>query len=277
VKGPRLSPGATVVVPFPASPVSLAAAAKLEESGFAVAFAEETTSPRERAGSLADAFADPSVGAIICNGDASSAAELLRHLDYELIAQNPKPFVGSGEATLLHVALGRASGLVTFWGPLLPHLAGDTSTREALLRALTGFDVCDSELGDPLVRGIAEGELVGGDSAALCSLMGTPWEPETRGRILLLSAPAHRPWRIHPHLLHLVNAGKLQQCAGLYVTGVGAEGIAAEHVESVLRPLGVPTVVAGPTGPRMPTLPLGARARLDAYEGRLEILEAGVH
>ena len=279
VKGPRLSSGATIAIPSPASPASSAAADWLEASGYRLVYAPAAAEPRERARLLAEAFANPEVGAIVCNGDASTSAELLRYLDYELIASHPKPFVGSGDTTVLHAAFARASGLVTFWGPLLPDVSRDEFTRGALLRALTSFephgDFDRNSAGRALVPGIAEGVLVGGSAVALSSLMGTPWEPETRGRILLLAAP-EQPWRIHGPLLHLANAGKLQECSGLFVTGIDPEGAAAELVDAVLRPVGIPAVVATGGGSRLPTVPLGARARLDAYAGRLELLEAGV-
>jgi muramoyltetrapeptide carboxypeptidase len=51
------------------------------------------------------------------------AVELLPHLDYDLIRANPKLFQGYSDVTVLHWALLRRAGLVTFYGPaLLPEL-----------------------------------------------------------------------------------------------------------------------------------------------------------
>src|SRR5262249_14775705 len=121
------------------------------------------------------------------------------------------------------------------------------------LRALMSFEpVGDCDGATTIVDGIAEGELVGGAASTLCSLMGTPWEVDTRGRILLLAAPPRSPWLIGGSLLHLANAGKLQECAGICVTGLGEAGAALDQVDALLEPLSVPAVrgLALGSGPR---------------------------
>src|SRR5207302_1141321 len=160
--------------------------------------------------------------AIVWHGE--SGGELLRRLDYGVFADSPKPFVAPADATALVTAMASASRLVGFLGPGPGRL--DTATRESLREALSSGCPAGAlpASGRPLVSGFAEGELVGGSAAGLCSLLGTPWEPDTRGKILLLSAPRGAPWRIRPHLVHLLNAGKLQAAGGLVLTGLGGPG-----------------------------------------------------
>jgi muramoyltetrapeptide carboxypeptidase len=281
----RLEAGGTVAVLSAAPGGSARTVAWLESEGYAVVLAEAGSGggPTDRARSLEQAFADPDVAAIFCVEEGGSTAQLLRHLDYELIAEHPKALVGGPDVTALHAALAGV-GLVTFWGPSVRALeTADEATRTGLLRALTGFEpLGDIDRGGPsavtIVSGIAEGELVGGSAAALSLLMGTPWELDTRGKILLLTGPRAEPWRIETYLLHLLNAGKLLECAGVCLPGLGEEGAAVELVDSIVEPLGIPAVRGLPLafGPRLATVPLGVRVRLDAYDGRLEVLEAGV-
>jgi len=283
-KGRRLSPGAAVAVPAAPSTDYDGLAAWLEGEGFRTVFSYRGPSPVDRARALEDAFADPEVGAVLFAERSRSATEYVRHLDYELLAENPKPFAGSDLATAMHAALGRGADLVTFWAPPAHELgAADSATRRALLRALTGFDAGRSgESGElaavPIVSGIAEGELVGGDVSELSLLMGTLWEIDTRGKIVLLVAPRRAPWHVGRHLLHLANAGKLQEAAGICLAGLGDGGAAVEIAEAMVKPLGIPAVRGLPVGngSRLATVPLGARVRLDAYDGRLELLEPGV-
>ena len=124
---------------------------------------------------------------------------------------------------MLHCALGERAGLVTFYGPMasvLGVLSG--RTHREWLRALTTTEplgVVDPD-GPPartLVPGVAEGMLVGGTLSLLCALLGTPWEPDTRGRILLIEDVDEEPARIDRFLTQLLNARKLQDAAGIWL------------------------------------------------------------
>ena len=310
-KGRRIGPGATIAVPSPASPVIDERAIRsavdwLEARGFYVTLSPHANegwsyvagTPEVRARDLEWAFADESIDAVFCLGGGHGAGQLLRHLDYGIIAENPKPFVGFGDITVLHAAIGQQAGLVTFWGPMVGEF-GSTSafTRGCLLRALTrGVPIGDVDPDGPpgqsIVGGVAEGELVGGTMSLLATLMGTPWEPDTRGKILLLEDVRQETCHVDRHLTHLLNAGLLEGCAGIciaeYVDCVprtqspafdGPSPAPEEIIDSLIAPLGIPAVYGLPLGHgrRLATVPLGVHARLDAYGGRLEILEAGVH
>ncbi len=306
----RLPERATIAVPSPASPVldtgtMLASIAWLESLGHEVRLTENANSswgyaagrPEERARDLEQAFADPEVDAVFCLNGGHAASMLLRHLDFDVIADNPKPFVGFSDITILHSAIAAETGLVTFWGPVFAQLGRAAQfTRDALLRALTSTDplgVVDPS-GPPartIVPGVAEGELVGGTSSVMSSLLGTPWEPDTRGKILLIEDVGEEPCRVHRYLLHLQNAGKLDECAGICLSehwNCGPQTVRTlwpgptltidDVFEHVLEPLGIPVMYGLPLGhgPLLHTVPLGVRCRLDATAGRLEVLEPAV-
>ena len=126
---------------------------------------------------------------------------------------------------------------------------------------------------------------MGGSLTLLAASLGTPWELDTRGAILLFEEVAEKPYALDRLLHQLRAAGKLDGVAGI---GVGyltecvdpkrptptAQAVIAE----VLEPLGVPLVGALPFGHGRPnfTWPVGVRARIDGERGELEILEAGV-
>jgi muramoyltetrapeptide carboxypeptidase len=309
-KGRRLRPGGLIAVPTPASPVLgehwvQGGVDWLAEEGFRVRLTEHANQgesyaagPAEaRARDLQSAFEDPEVDAIIALGGGHTASQVLPHLDYELIAANPKPFVGFSELTVLHSALLERANLVTLYGPMVSAygvLPG--FSRDALLRALTSSEplgVIDPE-GPPartIVPGVAEGELVGGTVSLLSTLMGTPWEPDTRGKILLLEDVDEDPVRVDRYLSHLLVAGKLEQCAGIllgqFLRCVPKEGkplfvgstLSVEEIfDYLIAPVCVPTMYGVPIGHdrNVVTVPLGVRVRLDAGAGRLEILEAAL-
>ncbi len=106
-----------------------------------------------------------------------------------------------------------------------------------------------------IVPGVAEGELVGGTVSLLSTLMGTPWEPDTRGKILLLEDVDEDPVRVDRYLSHLLVAGKLEQCAGIllgqFLRCVPKEGkplfvgptLSVEEIfDYLIAPVGVPTM-----------------------------------
>jgi muramoyltetrapeptide carboxypeptidase len=128
----------------------------------------------------------------------------------------------------------------------------------------------------------AAGRLVGGSLSLLAASLGTPWEVDTRGAILLLEDVGERPYRIDRMLEQLRQAGKLGRLAGV---GLGRfercdEGTlsALEVLRDVCDALGVPWVSELPFGHGAPNLPwpMGVRARLDGERGELHILERGV-
>lgn len=299
--------GSLIALTTPASPLLdqrylHSGVAWLEAQGFHVRLGEHANlgdsfkagPPEVRARDLEAAFADPEVDAVVPLAGGHAGAQVLPHLDYELIAASPKPFVAFSELTVLHCALGECAGLVTFYGPMASALGVVSErTQREWLRALTSVDalgVIDAD-GPPartLVPGVAEGVLVGGTLSLVTSLLGTPWELDTRGRILLLEDVDEEPPRIDRYLTQLLNAGKLQECAGIWLGDylrcepreqwplfAGRNLTVEELFEELIVPLGIPAIHGLPVGHAKDviTVPLGVRARLDGDAGRLELLE----
>ena len=110
--------------------------------------------------------------------------------------------------------------------------------------------------------------------AVLVTTIGTPFQPRFRNRILFFEDIGEEPYRMDRLLTHLLNAGLLQQVAGVAVganrncedpkAGKGREyrQSAADVLKERLRPLGVPVVTGLPFGhqPLNATLPMGVRA-----------------
>ncbi len=72
--------------------------------------------PRARADDLNAAFADDDISGVICAIGGDDAIRTLPHLDLDLIASNPKVFMGFSDSTAQHLAL-LSAGVVTFYGP----------------------------------------------------------------------------------------------------------------------------------------------------------------
>jgi muramoyltetrapeptide carboxypeptidase len=226
---------------------------------------------------------------------------LVERLDYALIRRNPKVFAGYSDLTTLHCAFSRKAGLVSFHAPMLNEGLGaekypEFSTRSFLRcvgEAQPAGSLCAGYTGRTVTcvhRGVADGRLIGGNLSVLVTTLGTPIQPQFRGRILFLEDVGERPYRLDRMLTHLLNAGLLQQVAGIAV-GINVDcedplaAKAKEYRQSSadvwherLKRVGVPVVVGLPFGhqPFNATVPVGIRARLDANRGDLIITEAAV-
>ena len=178
---------------------------------------------RSRADDLHALFADPEVDVVQTLQGGFGSSEMIPHLDFDLIAANPKPFVGYSDITSLHVPIRQRAGFPTFYGyGLMGVGAKDTTdfTRDRLLAVLRG-DVTGEvprDPDDPYVRTIAPGRatapLVGGCLWLLLQTLGTPWELDTDGAILFFEDTHAPPYYVDGQLTQLRHAGKLDQRPG---------------------------------------------------------------
>jgi len=204
---------------------------------------------------------------------------------------SPKILLGSSDITSLQIFLWQTVQWVTFYGPMVAtnfdHGAGAAHgyDRASLLRALAetrqGWSLdlqCES-----LVSGQAEGLLLGGCLTLVESTLGTPWELDTVGAILVLEDRAMKPYQVDRALMHLKQAGKLRRLAGIILgdfpeceAPAGSDTV-RDVARRILEPLAVPIAWGAPIGHTsraMLTLPLGVQASLATSEnGTLKILE----
>jgi muramoyltetrapeptide carboxypeptidase len=298
-------PVPTVAVVSSASPVfdraeTRAGIAALEAAGLRVVVGHGVGrergylagTPEERAADLHWAFGDPEIDVVLELRGGYGSGQVVPLLDFDLIAAHPKPFVGMSDITVLHLALGRLAGLVTLWGPHCAAVGrpGRAYSLERLLKALRGdippLGRADGESAVDTIRpGRARGPLVGGTTTLLAASLGTPYELETEGRVLLLEDVHVEPYHVDRCLTQLLHAGKLDVAAGFAIAehsdvrteeSFGGHSLELEQVfEDILVPLGRPAVHGLPLGhgPRLATVPLGVAVELDADSGTLRVLE----
>ena len=251
----------------------------------------------ERLADLHAMFADPEVAGIFCLGGGYGTERLLDRIDYGLVRRNPKIFVGYSDITALHLAFGKLANLVTFHGPVaLSALPAWTlgSFRKALFEPEPIGPIDAPPEQDPLApefprhtvaAGKARGRSAGGNLTLIATTMGTPYEIETRGRILFLEDTGEAPYRIDRMLVQLKLAGKLDQAAGI-VWGTCTDCAPSrssfeinlslsEVLDELLGRLGKPVlagVLFGHTKEKA-TIPLGVECELDASAKTVTFLE----
>lgn len=306
LKPPALRPGDGVRVLSLASPVKedllkkgydeIARLGYVPKVDCAAALARESYfagSAADRLDALEKALADPAVRAIFCSRGGYGSNYLLDGLN--AASASPKILLGSSDITSLQLFLWQKLRWVTFYGPMVAsnfhHGAGASHgyDRSSLLHAVTetgpGWSV-DLQ-GESLVSGTAEGVLLGGCLTLIESGLGTPWQLDTRGSILVLEDRGMKPYQVDRALMHLKQAGHLRGVAGVVLGDFpdcdppeGGESVRGV-VQRILTPMGVPIVwgaAIGHTSRAALTLPLGVHVRLvgenrAGTSSRLEILE----
>ena len=127
---------------------------------------------------------------------------------------------------------------------------------------------------DTLVSGTAEGELCGGCLSLLTATLGTPYQLDARGKLLLLEDINEAPHRMERMLAQLAQAGILESAAG-FVVGEATDADETDTLPmreiwaDLLAPCQKPAVLGFPFGHVAPNYapPLGVRARLNADTG----------
>ena len=306
VRKPRALNSRSVFMPFaPASSAEfskvLAGAEELRHLGFQVADSTPLTPDGYFAGSLTGRRAEllseierDDVDALVAIRGGYGSNYLLDGLAIER-ADAPKVILGYSDLTSLQAYLWKRYAWVGFYGPMLAAglEAGDSVAngydRESLLAAIGKVD-CGWNLklrGETLAGGEAEGRVLGGCMTLVETTLGTPWELDTRGSILLLEDRGMKPWQVDRALMHLKQAGKFEGVRGFVLgefpdCGPPMSGSASvrDVCTRILGVLGVPIVYGAAVGhtPRpMLTVPLGVKAHLKASgEAELEILEPAV-
>jgi len=246
-------------------------------------------------------FTDRRVKAIICVRGGYGASRILPRLDYAAIRANPKIFVGYSDITSLHCALLLKANLVSFHGPMLNSDFVKRDFPDFTLQSFLRTVMQPSAPGSishgyrkktvTILRGgVVSGPLVGGNITLLCAALGTPYLPSFKGRILFFEDLDELPYRFDRMLTQLLNAGLLQQVAGIAIgINAGCQDPKAKRAKEYrqtlddvfkerLLPLKVPVVAGLPFGhiPLNATLPVGVRVTLNGDKGDLLITEPAV-
>jgi len=234
---------------------------------------------RDRADDINKMFADDDIAGIVCYTGGWGSPRVLPYLDYALIARKPKVIIGYSDITALLNAIHKRTGLVTFHGP------GGSSTIEPYSLENWRRVVMSAEpAGELRAPGKASGRLIGGNLTMVATLMGTPDQLVTDGRILFLEDVHEEPYRIDRMLSQLAQGGIFDRIAG-FVWGRCSDCLIkgpSFSIEDILRDRfgeGRAPAISGLSFGHIDqklTLPIGVMATLDANAGTLTIDEAAV-
>ncbi len=280
---------------------------RLTDMGFQVTFSKNadeidrfsSSSISSRVQDLHAAFRDPNVKAILTTLGGYNSNGLLKHLDYDLIRENPKFFCGYSDITALNNAIYTKTSLITYSGPHFSSFGmekGLEYTTDYFFKCLTSNDsieILPSETWSDdswyidqknrefiknegyisIQEGEATGDIIGGNMSTLNLLQGTPYMPSLRDKVLFLeedSLTGKATLKTFDRYLHSL----MQQTDFEYVKGIvigrmqkGAECMIEDIQEMIAsKPelAHIPIIANANFGHTTPifTFPIGGRAKI---------------
>jgi len=306
----RLNKGDLIGLVTPGSPVTREqlgeAVEKLEKLGFKTYYKESVLaeygyfagSDKDRAEELIHMFTNMDVDGIMCVRGGYGSIRILDLLDYELIRQNPKVFVGYSDISALITAIYQEAGLVAFHGLMGESDFNDFATGSFKKVLVNPGDTYkypykrEKETGKnpefnsyTINPGETEGELIGGNISVLDSMIGSRFEADFENKIVYLEEIEEKTYRLDKMLFHLLSATNLRQAAGIVMGAFKDCNIndkpslsLQQAIADLLKPLQMPVVYGLSFGHirTMVTIPTGIRARMNADKKSLELLEKAV-
>ena len=286
-----LKRGGKIAIVAPSGPLESETVFKgeelLKEMGFDVIIAPSCFEGQEYLAGLSDQqraedimmmFADDEVEAILCMRGGYGCNRIIPHFKNFKFSNYTKPLIGYSDVTYLHLFLNQYHHLITYHGPMIKDLLlkNETTTNHFLetLMGETEFDLIDVPYYNKDACQ-ASGILVGGNLTIICSTLGTPYEIDTRGKILFIEEVNEPVYAVDRLLTQLIYSGKVSDAAGIIL---GDFNVYDKHetnklLKRTFRDCTKPVAYNIPSGHCNPiiTLPLGAYVTLDSSTNSLSI------
>ena len=237
---------------------------------------------------LHEAFSRKDIKGIFCVKGGYSASQLLDKIDYELIKNNPKVFIGYSDVTNLHIVFNQKCNLGTYHGPMVKsNMINDfndytkISFFESMEKNVTKYEEPENMPLSILTEGNAPSEnisgvLTGGNMAIIVTTLGTQYEIDTKGKILFLEDVDEEIGSLNRMLTHLKYAGKFSDCKavvfGNFVVCKNTYTKGNQHYELLellkdfFADYDKPVIYGMESGHKKPymfTLPLGAKCSIN--------------
>ena len=284
---------------------------RLEEKGFYIVQEQSlfrrwgylAGTDEQRASELMAYFRDKSVKAVFPGTGGYGTTRILSMLDYNIIKNNPKIFIGFSDITALHIAFNQLADLITFHTPNPMYGLGSKNGLDPISELyfwslLMNSDDYTYEIpfdlyGDSLkvqtmVPGIASGKLVGGNLSLICSTMGSAFEIQTVGSILFIEDVGEAPYRIDRYLSELKLAGKLDLVSGIIIgrfsrretepSDKSTDFKMHEVFQQYFSEMKVPVIYNFPAGhgSKNISLPLGSNVRINTNNEIFKVLDSPI-
>ncbi|MGC8710403.1 MAG: S66 peptidase family protein [Candidatus Micrarchaeia archaeon] len=243
---------------------------------------------KERASEVMEAFKDDSVDAIFCGAGGYGSMRVLPYLDFEVIKEHPKIFLGYSDITALHLAINNFSHLVTFHGPM-PGPDIDEMRKASYKDFIEVLKGKSTDIKPPyeriiqyIIPGAASGISMGTNFSLIASLVGTKYFKDAEGKILFLEDVSTTVWDIDRYFSTMKLAGLLNNFGGFIFgdfTDIPKTEDAMPVIEEIIKyhteALGKPSLYGMPFGhgDEQMLIPLNAKIRMNTEAPYLELID----
>lgn len=244
----------------------------------------------DRVADLHEAFLDNEVTIVLSMLGGFGCSRIVDLVDYEIIKNNPKLFIGFSDITVFLNAINQKTNIPTIHGALGVYLGNPSFGEFSYLdfkklifekqknRVLEN----PNDLAQTLIPGIAKGKLVGGNLTLINTLLGTDFEIDFKDKIVFIEEVDEEPYRIDRYLSSLRLANKLQEANGFvfgYFTNCNPKDQNSwtyiDLIKQYFGDLKIPIIYNFASGHSFPfiNLPIGLEVELDANKKTITILE----
>ena len=302
-KPPQLQPGDTVGIVTLGSPLGASrineGITTLRNMGFKVLVGDYVYSsngyiaatPQQRASDLMKMFQNKEVKWILPSRGGVGVASILPFLDFTIISQNPKIVSGYSDITVLLNVLLRIRRFNYFskpspldFNPSTPaYNFNQFFSATTTLTAPWEIKNPPGMLLESLVPGNVTGPVIGGNLTSFIGTLGTSFEINTEGKIIVLEE-THEPINtVYRYLNHLLLAKKFDDCVGIIMGECtncdDAYGKSYQDlINEFLVPLGKPLMsnLATAHGTYKAAIPIGATLNMNTFNRTLTVMEPAV-
>ena len=312
IKPKRLKSGSTIGLVTPSGPITEQQLEKtvrnIEGLGFKLAYNKTRLLAKKgylagrdisRADEINRMFDNKQIDGIWAVRGGYGATRILDMLNYKVIRQNPKVFIGYSDITAIHQAIFKKTNLVSFHGPVgaseftdytkkyVMQLISETSPTMKI-EHFAQNEMLENNIYNSYVinSGIAEGQLMGGNLTLAASLIGTPYDVSYKNKLVFLEDIGETPYRIDRMITQMISAGKFNNIKGI-ILGVFLDCETKEFNNSLtlkemfedrLSRFNVPIIYGMSFGHihNQFSLPLGIMARLNTEDKSITLLESAV-
>ncbi len=240
-------------------------------------------SAEKRAADINSMFANSDIHAIWCFQGGEPANQILDLIDWDLVRNNPKIFIGKSDIDVLLLALNKMTGLIPFHACDAKIGSNKELDFEYTKKWFEKRLFKKSKAISPSIQwtcvneGKAEGRILGCNLSSILKLAGTKYFPDFTDVIFFIETFRSSPNIVRTQLTQLKQMGVLGKIRGVVIGSnyeFSSEGVKPEEViRDFLVDFDLPILKINEFGHYQPHafLPIGALVELDATNKSLSI------
>lgn len=249
--------------------------------------------PKQRAEDINNFFKNKNINSIWCVSGGNTANEILEYLDYNLIKQNPKIFIGLSDNTVLLNAITTQTKLITIHGtdPKIGNgYFDDTYTHNEFQKNLennSSKKIPKNSNWKCIRKGKSQGQLIGGNLRCFLKLAGTKYMPNMKNKILLIEGLETTIKDTIAQISQLKQQKNFNKIKGVIIGNIYSfdekkqynknnERIYFEDIfKELTKEYNFPILKIYEAGHKVPStfLPIGAKVQINSEKKELKIIE----